>query len=163
MTFRGGTHMTSKKTVQFLRPPTHLVQLRPKFFHHLDLGCPTSNEPLPSSLKDNQSIKRKHKPKDDYYMLSGLSFRSTFVLSINSLTLSSFSMISFHLAEANLVPRAILKNWKPYFRLPFIAKKMRWGQGWAEASLSTFLRLYYILFCAVVQKYHEMFFLKMLF
>ena len=37
--------MTSLKTVQFSRPPTPLVQLRPKFFHPLDLGPHISNEP----------------------------------------------------------------------------------------------------------------------
>ena len=43
-------------------------------------------------------------------MLSALSFRSAFVFSINSLILSGFPLTPFHLAEANLVPRAILKN-----------------------------------------------------
>ena len=33
----------------------------------------------------------------------------------------------FYLAEANLIPRAILKNQNPVFRLPRIVK--RWGQG----------------------------------
>ena len=42
-------------------------------------------------------------------MLSGLSFRSVFVFGINSLILSGFRLTSFHLAEANLVSRAILK------------------------------------------------------
>ena len=39
---------------------------------------------------------------------------------------------------------------------------MRWGQGLAAASLSTFSWLY-ILSCAVVQKYHQMFSLKKFF
>ena len=39
---------------------------------------------------------------------------------------------------------------------------MRLSQSWAEASLSTFLR-YYILVRAVVQKYHELFFLNKFF
>ena len=42
-------------------------------------------------------------------MLLGLSFRSVFVFSINSLILSGFRLVFFHLAEANLVSRAILK------------------------------------------------------
>ena len=41
--------MTPMKIVQFSRPPTPLVQLRPKFFHSLDLGRPISNE-LPPPL-----------------------------------------------------------------------------------------------------------------
>ena len=44
---RDDTHMTSMKIVQFSRPPTPLVQLRPKFFNPLDLGRPISNEPPP--------------------------------------------------------------------------------------------------------------------
>ena len=46
---RDDTDMTSMKLVQFLRPPTPLVHLSPKFFHHFDLGRPTSNEPPPVS------------------------------------------------------------------------------------------------------------------
>ena len=62
-------------------------------------------------------------------MLSCLSFRLVFVFSIDSLILSGFPLTSFHLAEANLVPRAILKNHfkiafeKAIFHLPLIAKR----------------------------------------
>ena len=35
-------------------------------------------------------------------MLSGPSFRSAFVFSVNSLILSAFPLTSFHLAEASL-------------------------------------------------------------
>ena len=48
------------KIVQFSRPPTPLVHLRPNFFHPLDVARPISNEP--SSLNENQYIKRKHNP-----------------------------------------------------------------------------------------------------
>ena len=54
--------MTSMKIVQFSRHPTLLTQLRPKFFHPLDLGRPISNDPL-LSLTDNQQIKRKDNPR----------------------------------------------------------------------------------------------------
>ena len=96
--------MTFMKIVQFSRPPTPLVQPRPKFLHSLDLGRPISNEPPPSA-NNNQSIKRKHNPRMTI-MLSGLSFRSAFVFSINSLILSGFPWTSLHLAEVNLVPKA---------------------------------------------------------
>ena len=43
-------------------------------------------------------------------MLSGLSLRSAFVFSMNSLILSGFLLTSFHLVEANHVPKAVLKN-----------------------------------------------------
>ena len=40
------------------------VQLRPKFFHTLDLWCPLSKEfPPPPSPNDNQSVKRKRNPR----------------------------------------------------------------------------------------------------
>ena len=42
--------------IQFSRPPTPLVQLRPKFFHPHDLGRPVLTN-------DNQSIERKHNPR----------------------------------------------------------------------------------------------------
>ena len=56
---RDDTHMTSMKIVQFSRPPTQLVQLSPNLIHHLGLGRPISNEPLPhlqvipKKLKEN--------------------------------------------------------------------------------------------------------------
>ena len=45
------------KIVQFLRPLTLLVHLRPNFFHPLDLGRQISNGPPPSYPNDNQSVK----------------------------------------------------------------------------------------------------------
>ena len=71
---------------------TPLVHLRPKFFHPSDLGCPISEET--PSPKENIN-KRWH-----YYMLSGPTFRSAFVFTINSLALSGFPLTSYHLAEA---------------------------------------------------------------
>ena len=88
--------MASMKIVQFSRAPT-------PFSSYVQ----TSSTPLasmsnfkrnPPSPNDNQSIKRKQS-KDDYYMLSGLSFRSVFVFSINSLILSGFPLISFYLTD----------------------------------------------------------------
>ena len=55
-------------------------------------------------------------------MLSGPSFRSAFVYSISSLILSGFPLTSFHLADANLVARAILEIENPLFRLPLRVK-----------------------------------------
>ena len=56
---RNDTHMVFMKIIEFSKslPPSPLVHLRPKFFHPLDLGRPTSNEP--PCPNDNQSIKRK--------------------------------------------------------------------------------------------------------
>ena len=91
--------MTSMKIVQFSTPPTPYVHLRPTFFHPLDLRLPISNELLSSN--DKQSVKRKHNLRMTI-MLSGPSFRSAFVFSINSLILSGFPLTFFDLAEASL-------------------------------------------------------------
>ena len=138
------------KIVQFSRPPTPLVQLRPKFFHLLGFGRPLSPN-------ENQSIKRKQS-KDDYYMLSGLSFRSALVLSVKWLILSGFPLTSFHLAEGNVVPWPILRKLRIPFSRCSYSEKLSLGEDWAETSLTTFSWLY-ILVCAVVQKYRKMFYL----
>ena len=92
--------MMSMKIVQFSRPPTPLVHLRPEFFHTLDPGCLISNEnPPPLSMITNQLKENKI---HDYYMLSGVSFRSAFVFRINLLVLSGFPFTFFHLAETSL-------------------------------------------------------------
>ena len=71
-------------------------------------------------------------------MLSGLSFRLAFAFSINSLIFSGFRLTFF----------------------AFIWSKSR--QSWTEPALCTF-SWHYILVCEVVQKYHEMLFLKKFF
>ena len=56
---RDDTHMTAIKIVQFLRPPTPLVHLHPKFFHLIDHGRLISDEPssplqmITNQLKEN--------------------------------------------------------------------------------------------------------------
>ena len=67
-------------------------------------------------------------------MVSGLSFKSAFVFSINSLILPGFPLTSFHLTEANLFPRAILKNQKPIQLPSSYSKKMRQGQSLVSFS-----------------------------
>ena len=62
-------------------------------------------------------------------MLSSLSFRLDFIFSINSLISSGFQSTSFHLTEANLIPRATLKKLKTSFLLFSYSEKMRWGKG----------------------------------
>ena len=69
-------------------------------------------------------------------MLSGLSLRSAFVFSINSLLLSGFPLASFHLVDDNLVPN--LKILKPLFCLPLTAKKF--------AGVKVELKSHYLLF-----------------
>ena len=71
--------------------------------------------------------------------VSGLSCRSAFVHSINSLILSGFPIDFIRLTEANLVPRAILKIQKPLFFLPLTAKRC--------AGVKVELKPRYLLFC----------------
>ena len=92
--------MTSMKIVQFSGPPTPpppLVIYVQNASTPLTLDVQFQTNPPPPSPYDNQSIKRKQS-KDGYYMLSGPSFRSAFVFSINSL----IPLTSAHLAEASL-------------------------------------------------------------
>ena len=56
---RDKTYLTSTKIVQFSRPSTPLIHLRPKFFYSRDLGRPISNEsPSPPQVLTNQ-LKKK--------------------------------------------------------------------------------------------------------
>ena len=71
-------------------------------------------------------------------MLSGRSFRSAFVFITNSLILPGFPLTSFHLVEANLANRAVLKNYKPLFCLPLTAKRY--------AGVKVQLKPHYLLF-----------------
>ena len=93
---RDDTHMTPMKNVQFSTPPvpaplSSYVQNSSTPLT-LDVQFQTKSPPSPY---DNQSIKRKQS-KDDYYMLSCLTFWLAFVFSINSLILSGFPLICFH-------------------------------------------------------------------
>ena len=112
---RDDTHVTSIKIVKFSRPPHPIVQLRPEFFHALDLGRPISNDPPTLSPNDNQSIQRKHNPRMTIIhcqvFLSLLLVGFCFQYQPINLTWFCIDFFPFsHLAEANLVPRAILNN-----------------------------------------------------
>ena len=102
---RDDTHITSMKIFRFQDNPlpfSNYVQNSP-------WPWTSDFKEAPPSPNNNQSVKRKNNPRMTI-MLSGLSFRSTFVYNINSLVFSGFPFTSFHLAEASLVPIAILKN-----------------------------------------------------
>ena len=74
--------MTSMKIVQFSRPPTSLVHLRPKFFHSLDLGRPISNEPPPLFFSTNDTVhvnernQNKNKTKSRHIQIDGVFYSS---------------------------------------------------------------------------------------
>ena len=129
--------MTSMKITQCSRPPLHPPCLpTSKILPPLDLGRPISNKPF--QMITNQLKVNIIQGWLLYVIRSGLSFRSAFVFNINSLIFSGFRLTFF----------------------AFIWSKSR--QSWTEPALCTF-SWHYILVCEVVQKYHEMLFLKKFF
>ena len=85
----------------------------------------------PPYPNDNQSIKRKQF-KDDHYMLSGLSFRSAFVLSFNS---SVFPLVFLSWSQSRSQSN-FKKNKNLLFA--FLIQRKYALHAWAEASLCTF-------------------------
>ena len=94
-------------------------------------------------------------------MLSGLSFRSSFVFRINSLILYDFPLNPYHLTEAKLVPRAIKKKLKASFLPSSYNEKMRWGQELKSLTIFFFVALYPCLW--ICPKILENVFLKKVF
>ena len=93
--------MTSMKIVQFSRPPTPLVHLRPKFFDPLDLGRPISYEsPLLLQMITSQLKENIIKGWILYVIRSFLQVG--FGFPYQTLILPGFPSTSFHLAEASL-------------------------------------------------------------
>ena len=84
--------MTSMKIGQFLRPPTPLSSYVQNSSPPLtlDVQFQTTPPPLPLPLQIITNQLKENIIQDDYCMLSGLSFRSAFVLGINSLILPGF-------------------------------------------------------------------------
>ena len=68
------------KIVQFSRSPTPYVQLRPKFFHPLNLDVQFQTNPPPSP-NDNQSVERKHNSRMTIICYEGNSGRLLFSVS----------------------------------------------------------------------------------
>ena len=137
-------------------PPPPLLQLRPKFFHPLGIGRPISNEPphcllqmITYHLKQNKILGWP------YVIRSFLQFGFRFQYQLINLVWLSMGFVSFSWSWCH--PQSNFKKSKAFFSSSSYSTKMRWGRlGLAEVSLSTFWGLY-ILVCAVVQKYHEMF------
>ena len=103
---------------------------------------------FPSPSPNNQSIKRKHNPRwllyvIRYFLQIGFHFQYQLIINLVWLSIDFSSFSNFKKLRICFWPFSY-------------SEKTRWGQGWAEASLSTFSWLY-ILVCAVVKKYHEMF------
>ena len=150
--------MTSMKIVQFSRFPTPspIVQLRPKYFHSFDLGCALSKEPPSPSPNDNHQLKGKIILGWLLYVIRSF-LQVGFHFQYQHIDLVWLSMDFFSFSWSQSLPQSSFKKLKISFSSSFYSVKMRWGQDWAEALVSTFSWLY-IPVCAVFQKYHEMFF-----
>ena len=137
-------------------PPPPLLQLRPKFFHPLGIGRPISNEPPHSLLQMITYHLKRNKILGWLYVIrSFLQFGFRFQYQLINLVWLSMDFVSFSWSWCH--PQSNFKKSKASFSSSSYSTKMRWGHlGLAEVSLSTFSGLY-ILVCAVVQKYHEMF------
>ena len=147
--------MTSIKIAQFSRPPTPLVQLRPKLFHDLDLGRPILNEPPSPSANDYHQLKGNIILGWLLYVIRCF-FQVEFRFQYQLINLVWLSVDFFSFSWSQSRPQSNFKKLKTYFSPSSYSEKMCWGQDWAEASLSTFSWLY-ILVCAAFQKYHRMF------
>ena len=138
------TYDVHEKCSIFETPHPPFVQLQQKFFHHMTLDVQLQTKP-PSPSSPLQMITNQLKGN---IILGWLLYVIRSFLQVD--------LTSFHLAEANLVSRAIFKNLKPLFCFPLIAKicarsKLCW-------SLTIYFSWLYILVCVVVWKYHEMFY-----
>ena len=65
---------------------------------------------------------------------SEIQVRLDFIFSINSFILCDFSLTSFHLGEASIVPGAIFKNHSEKTSISY-SEKIQYVSGWTEASL----------------------------
>ena len=99
---------------------------------------------------NNQSVKRKHNPR-----MTITCYLVSFHFQYQLINLVWLSICFFSFIQS--CPQSNFKKLETSFLPSSYCEKMRWGQDWAEGSLSTFLWLY-IIVCAVVQKYQ--FFLK---
>ena len=142
--------MISMKMVQFSRPLTPLsiyVQ-----FSSTPLTVDVQFQTKRCSPNDNQSVKRKYNPRMTIrsFLQVGFRFQYQFI----NLAWRSIDFFPFSWSHSR--PQRNFEKFKIYFLPSSYSEKMHWGQGWSEASLSTFSWLY-ILVCATVQKYREMF------
>ena len=118
MTF-GAIHIWRPWKVFNFQDPPALVQLRRNFFHHMALDVQLQTNSL--SSPPLQMITNQLKGN---IILGWLLYVIRFFLQVD--------LTSFHLIEANLVPRAIFRNFKPLFCFSLIAKicagsKLSWS------------------------------------
>ena len=131
-----------------------LVQLRPKFFHPLNLGRLISNEPPSLQMITNQLKGSIIQGWLVHVIWSFLQVGSRFQYQLIILIWLSIDFFSFNQSRL----QSNFKKLKSSILLFSYSEKMPWGQDWAEASLSPSSWLY-IIVCAVVQKYQKMLFL----
>ena len=142
----GDTHMTSMKIVQFSRPPPPVFS---RYVQNsstpLALGVQFQmNLPSPN---DKQSIKRNIIQGWPLYIIRSflqVGFRFQYQL----INLAWLSIEFFPFSWSQPCPQSNLKKLKTSFSLSSYSEKLRWGQGWVEASLSA-ISCFYKLVCAV--------------
>ena len=136
-----------------LKTPTPLLQLRRKLFHQFDIGRSILNDYPSLQLITNQLKENIIQGLLLHVIWPFLQVGSRFQYLLINLVWLSIDFFSFNQSR----PQSNFKKLKISFLLSSYNKKMCWGQDWAEASLSTFSRLY-IFVCAVAQKYQKTFF-----
>ena len=154
---RDSTHMMSIKIGQFSRrPATSKILPSPWPWTSNFKRTPPPPFPLPLQIITNQLKENIIQGWPLHFIRSflQLGFCSQYQL-FNLVWLSN----DFHpFSWSQPCPQSYFRKLKTSFSPSSHIEKMCWGQGWAEASLSTFSWLY-ILVCAVVQKYHKMIFI----
>ena len=146
--------MTSMKIVQFSRSPSPLVPLV-SLAYILPTPFPwTSNlkrNPLPPSPK--YQLKENSLQRWLLYVIRPF-LQVGFCFQYQLINLVWVSIDFFCFSWSKSCPQSNFKKLKNSFLPSSYSEKMGWGRSWAEASLSC---------VSVVQKYHDMFFLKKFF
>ena len=153
--------MTSMKIVQFLRIPILLSCYVQNSSTPLtmDAQLQTNSRPppsLPLQMATSQLKGNIIQVLLLYVIRSFLQFGFCFQYQLINLVWLSIDFFPFSWSQP--CPQSYFLKFKMSFSLSSYSEKMCWGQGWTATLLSAFLWLY-ILVCAIVQKYHEPFFI----
>ena len=120
--------------------PTPLSSYVQNSSNPLNLGCPISNQlPLPLQIITNQLTENLIQGWLLHIIRSFLQvgFCSQYQL----INLAWLSIDSYPFSWSQPRPHTCFKKIKTFFSSSAYRKKMYWGQGWAEASLSALLWL----------------------
>ena len=131
------------------------------YFQEPPLSCPATSKILSPTWPRTSNLKRKEKIIQGWLLDVTRSFLQVGFCSqyqlINVACWLSIGFCQFSWSQPR--PLSYFKKLKTSFSPSSYSQQMCWSQGWAKASLSTFLWLY-IHVCTVVQKYHKMIFIN---